>query len=322
MEFRYPESPMRHSRLIDAFVDDTSLGYTDASFMTLDTMINELTEMAQTWEKLLFYSGGALHLSKCSWHVMYWDWQQGRPRTRPISPDDTVLKLTTQGGTTETTIKRMPIETATCILGVHLSPMGNFSDHIIILKKKADDFAIRLRSPKLTPQEITTFHRTTYGPAMRYVLPAHAIDEEELAPIQSNVLAPMFQKLSYSSKLPTKIRHGPEELGGLALLDLRTELGISALKYMHNATYKELETGKLMQLNLKYSQIEAGILEPLLEHPCSIHLAFLTPTRITSIRQFLFNHNLKVSLTDTLQIQLRGKTIDASNPTHHNNRPT
>ena len=306
MEFRSPDSQMRHSRLIDAFVDDTSLGYTDAGFMTLDTMINKLTKMAQTWEKLLFYSGGALNLSKCSWHVMYWDWQQGRPRTRPISQDDANVKLTTQGGTTETPIKRMPLETANRILGVHLSPIGNFSEQIIILKKKADEFAIKLRSPKLTPQDITTFHRTTYGPAMCYVLPALAIDEEELAPIQSKILASMLQKLGYSSKLPTEIRHGPTELGGLALLDLRTELGISTLKYMRNAIYKESETGKLMILNLKYSQIEAGISEPLLEHP-AIHIPYLTPTWITSVRQFLFNHNLKVSLTDTIQIQLRGK---------------
>ena len=71
-----------------------------------------------------------------------------------------------------------------------------------------------------------TFHRTTYGPSMRYVIPALAIDEEELAPVQSNILASMLQKLGYSSKLPTATCHGPKELGGLDLLDLRTELGI------------------------------------------------------------------------------------------------
>jgi hypothetical protein len=92
----------------------------------------------------------------------------------------------------------------------------------------------------------------------------------------------------------------------LALLDLQTELGISTLQYMRNTIYKESETGKLMLLNFKYSQIEAGISEPLLEHP-SIHIPYLTPTWITSVRQFLFNHNLQASLTDTLQIQLRGE---------------
>ena len=44
--------------------------------------------------------------------------------------------------------------------------------------------------------------------------------------------------------------------GGLALLDLRTELGISTIKYMRDAIYKESETRKLMIMNAKYSQIE------------------------------------------------------------------
>jgi hypothetical protein len=39
----------------------------------------------------------------------------------------------------------------------------------------------------------------------------------------------------------------------------------------------------------KYHQIEAGISEPLLERP-DIHLPYITPTWLTSLRQFLFNH--------------------------------
>jgi len=56
-----------------------------------------------------------------------------------------------------------------------------------------------------------------YTPALKYVLPALAVDEEELAPIQSKILPVMLQKLG--RKLPTEIGHGPIELGGLALMD-------------------------------------------------------------------------------------------------------
>jgi hypothetical protein len=115
---------------------------------------------------------------------MYWDWQNGRPRTRPISITDETLQLTTQGGDIAVPIQRLPLNKASRILGVYLSPEGNFSDQITILKKKADEFSVSLRSPKPTPQDIKTFHRTTYEPAMRYVLPTLAIDEEALAPIQ------------------------------------------------------------------------------------------------------------------------------------------
>jgi hypothetical protein len=308
MQFQSPDSILWHSRLIDAFVDDTSHGFTDSGFMTLDTMINKLQIMAQTWEKLLFYSGGALNLSECSKHIMYWDWKQGRPQTHDVDMNDNSLHLTTQGNHTgvPTLINRVPLDKASRLLGVYLSPNGNFSSHFKVLQAKADTFSIRLHSPKLSPQDVLTFHRTMYTPAMKYVLPALAVDEEELAPIQSKILPVMLQKLGYSSKLPTEIRHGPIELGGLALMDLRTEMGISTIKYMRNAVYSGSETGKLIILNVKHSQIEAGIADNILENT-AVYLPYLTPTWITSVRQFIFQHELKISLTDTLTVHMSGR---------------
>lgn len=105
MQFESPDTVLRHSRLIDAFVDDTSLGYTDAGYLSLETLIAKLNNMAQTWENLLYYSGGALNLSKCSWYVLYWDWKSGRPHAREIAATDRKLELTTQGANTMTPIK-------------------------------------------------------------------------------------------------------------------------------------------------------------------------------------------------------------------------
>ena len=160
MNFQSPNSKTRHSQLIDAFVDDTSLGFTDPGIMTLDTMIAKLNKIDQTWEQLLFYSGGALNLKKCTWHVMYWDWKLGRPLLRPENTSDRILTLSTQGDISSTTpICRLPLTQASRILGVQLSPNGDFSKHLIVLKEKADSFAIRLRSPKLTPTEPCTLQR-------------------------------------------------------------------------------------------------------------------------------------------------------------------
>jgi hypothetical protein len=60
----------------------------------------------------------------------------------------------------------------------------------------------------------------------------------------------MLQKLGYSSKLPTEISYGPEELGGLGGVDTHTKLGISALKYMRDTILSHAEEGKLMILNV------------------------------------------------------------------------
>jgi hypothetical protein len=307
MTFASPDSLSTHTRLVDAFVDDTSLGFTDTGSLSLEDLTATLSTIAQTWENLLFYSGGSLNLQKCSWYAMYWAWKNCRPYLLPINPTDHDLQLSTQGNNdTSTTIRRWPLNKANRILGVYLSPDGDFTTQLQILKKKADAFAYTLRSPRLTPQDIITFHRTTYGPSMRYVLPALSVDEEELSMVQSKILSAILNKLGHTSKLPTEIRHGPIEMGGLALIDLRTEVGISQLKYMRDAIYSDSEAGKLIIMSLKYSQIEAGIAEPLLENP-QIHLQYLTPTWLLSIRQYLYQHNLTVSITDVLKAPLKGR---------------
>jgi hypothetical protein len=57
--FQSPDSPERHDRLLDAFIDNTSLWFTDhgpmtLETMTLETMIAKLNHIAQTWENILF----------------------------------------------------------------------------------------------------------------------------------------------------------------------------------------------------------------------------------------------------------------------------
>jgi hypothetical protein len=47
--FESPDSAIKHSRLVDAFVDDTSLGFTDPGYATLEMLVSKLTNIAQTW---------------------------------------------------------------------------------------------------------------------------------------------------------------------------------------------------------------------------------------------------------------------------------
>jgi ribonuclease HI len=116
-----------------------------------------------------------------------------------------------------------------------------------------------------------------------------------------------LQKLGASKTTPTVLRHGPSVFGGLNLVDLRTEVGISQIRFFRHAIYSGSEAGKLLLISLKYTQIEAGIAEPLLEQP-EVHVSYITPTWITSLRQFLYTHNITITLTDTLQIVFSGQS--------------
>ena len=116
------------------------------------------------------------------------------------------------------------------------------------------------------------------------------------------------------------IRHGPYELSGVNLPDLRTELAISNLKFLRQAIYNGTEAGKLILLSIKYTQLEAGIPFHILERP-DIHLPYITPTWITSVRQFQYQHNIKVNISETLRINYSGKhdqcIMDTANLKHY-----
>ena len=117
------------------------------------------------------------------------------------------------------------------MLGVLLNPLGDFGDHLRFLKNKPNSFASRLMSPRLLATDVRIFHQTTYIPSMRYGLAAVATDEETLGTVQSRVIQAILKKLHVQSTIPTSIRHGPAEFGGLELYDLRTESGIESVKF-------------------------------------------------------------------------------------------
>jgi hypothetical protein len=307
----------QHQRLVDAFVDDTSLGFTSDGHQTYDELVERLQNVAQTWEHLLHLSGGKLNLAKCSWYVMYWEWEKGRPRLREITPTDPTIRLQ-QGSNVSapTEIRRTRPDESTRMLGVYLNPLGDFGYHIDVLRKKADGYASRLISSRLNANDIRIFHRSIYVPAMRYSLATIAVDEEALAGVQHRIIKVMLQKMHVNGNLPTSIRHGPVEMGGLAIYDLRTEAGIEAIKFFRNSIYSDSEPGNLIRINLQYSQLESGMGVPLLEYP-NIPILYLTPTWVLSVRQFLSCHNMSITLTESYLPLPQSPTDDfIMQPTH------
>ncbi|KAI2512013.1 hypothetical protein MHU86_2301 [Fragilaria crotonensis] len=116
----------------------------------------------------------------------------------------------------------------------------------------------------------------------------------------------IVQKLGLSSKLPTAVRYGPLAMGGLDLLDLRTECGIEMIKYFRHEVFGGTKVGKLLLLQVQASQLESGMSHFLLEEP-SIHIPYLTPTLILSMRQFMSNHNISITLTNQYKVNLQGR---------------
>ena len=93
--------------------------------------------------------------------------------------------------------------------------VGRFAD----LSEMAQGFQLFQFHPNF--QIVTSF--------VTYPLPAIATNEEKFEAVQYKVLASLLRKMGAARhSTPVPIRHGPVKLlGGLNLLDIHTELGIS-----------------------------------------------------------------------------------------------
>jgi hypothetical protein len=147
VRFQAPDNPVTHSRLIDAFVDDTSISFTTDEGSDIATMVQKLEHIATTWNKLLHYSGGSLNLQKCAYHITMWEWCHGRPQLRQPQPQDPGVTIKSLDSTKVERIKYQSYGSASRILGVYIAPDGDYSHQIDILKQKADNYAIRLQLP-------------------------------------------------------------------------------------------------------------------------------------------------------------------------------
>ncbi|KAI2501344.1 hypothetical protein MHU86_13142 [Fragilaria crotonensis] len=150
ISFRSADGSIAHSRLVDAFVDDTALGFTDDGSRSFEELVTTLEQIAQTWEKVLHFSGGALNLSKCSWYAMVWDWRKGRPQLREILPTDKEVQLTQGSGSIPVTIKRQELNQSTRILGVHQTRWETSRIILSSQDKSRSTFKISKVSPTAT----------------------------------------------------------------------------------------------------------------------------------------------------------------------------
>jgi hypothetical protein len=93
-------------------------------------------------------------------HFLFGNGTKADLKSVPSENSDPMVSLTCGSNSTTTLIKQKPLYKGSKILGVWLAPNGNFAKHLKVTKKKADTFSVRIRSSRLTPNYIRTFHKT------------------------------------------------------------------------------------------------------------------------------------------------------------------
>jgi Reverse transcriptase (RNA-dependent DNA polymerase). len=286
-------SPLRdiHLKLAGfAYVDDTDL-------IQVGNRMRDAVQRMQTllvaWAALVQVTGGLLAPEKCWSYLVDFEYKKGKWTTSPRQNQYTLTIPTTSR--THHTLKQLPTNKGSNMLGVVMSPDGNNSDHILALRSKSQQWASHIRNMGSNVNEIWTALHRTIPFRLCYSLQAVSLGEKDCRYIMAPIHKEGLPRAGIPSTIPIEIRHGPIDKGGLGILDLYLYQGTSQIANLVSSVWAGTPTGKLLQIAIDDFFLEMG-LQSLTPRNLERGLKYATTTSwIRHVFGFMVEKNIWIS---------------------------
>ena len=276
------------------FVDDTKDQLNDfvaSPQPPMQELVKKMEQDAQCWHDLLWISGGALELKKCSYHAVEWFFnKKGFPIMTGGSPPYK-LELKKKDGTTHQ-IKGLSSYKNHKTLGHYKTPSGGSSAQYNAIEKKAIEHAAFLQGNALTAREVYIYYSGFYLPSITYPLAASALSKKDLLQLEKKPINAIVAKTGMCSKTHRAIIFGPKNLGGCAFRSLPVEQGCLQIKLLLTESRRQSDSGKLLWISLQWMQYSSGLGTPLLEGKETCE--YSESKWIQSIQTFLFENGIGI----------------------------
>ena len=180
----------------EAFVDDMTLWILMMTG-TLTALVLRMTNMAQTWEQLLWTSGGALNLKKCYWFLVSWKWTKtGKPKMQMIAEMHGFEIRLMEGSDQTKTVKitRKEVTQGQQTLGTRLCPSGLDKMELAHRMEQGKELRKRLMKAPINEEE-TRLGFWMFCQAIEYVLPMTCFTKAECKKIQGTYLPTFLAKM-------------------------------------------------------------------------------------------------------------------------------
>jgi hypothetical protein len=275
-------------------------------------IVADLQKDAQTWERLLFTSGGLLKLRKCLYYDMAWDFDtEGRASLRPKA-DIPPLKLTNGHDLNPKAIIQHDCTEAHRYLGLWNSPSLSMKAQLTALSGKATTYTQRLYKSGLDPSEVWLAYFACFLPAMTFTFAVASFTSAQLKSLQQSATRATLAKLGLNRNISRDIAFGSPLYGGLGLSNLVTEQGIAQLQLLMRHLRAGAPQGTLFLIDLSWWHLVAGFSTPLWENPAA-NIPYVERTWYTSLKDFLEQIHGRIHIPTTEFIhwqQLRENDAD------------
>jgi ribonuclease HI len=293
------------------YVDDGMPGVNDAhekAALPLAMLLDQAGKASQSWERLLFASGGALELTKCFAYILYWDLSNGTHRL--LSPDKIPNCISEAEGSFrgplsltygDTSAERHSLVTVSPwvgkrTLGVRLAPAGNWDDEFNFRRDQSRELAMLLAGSVLSKETARVGYLQMVCPKLEFPLSVTQFTQDQCDRISSPALRACMSKMGYNRNMPKEVVYGPVELFGVGLHDIFIEQGVKSVTMLVGHIRQDSDTGRMMRIELQWCQVQAGTSINLLEDP-QVPIDYIETCWIMSVRDFLSMYNLHLEFS-------------------------
>ena len=289
------------------FVDDTCC-YVNLFNRDQPPQPEELLELlkhdSQLWSDLLWKSGGALELPKCTYHYSHYKFAvDGTPflQSGQVGPP---VEVRTGDGNEVLTVPSSSVYKGYKTLGCYKSPSGAQMTQYEKLEQKCLRHARIVSTSALSRAETWTYYYSKYLPSVNYPLPVCHFPIKKLIQLEKKVLPAIFSGCGFNRNTSRNILFGPTWLNGAGYRPLSTEQGVGQLQFFVKHWNHRLEPGQLLRVAVAWAQINTGVGYSIFENVIS-SLPHFESKWLDSMRTFLrlIGGSLRLDVTFVPEIQ-------------------
>ncbi|KAI2493074.1 hypothetical protein MHU86_21458 [Fragilaria crotonensis] len=297
-QYRTPDNQRKMELGMIGYVDDSN-GQTNC-FDDIETtataleVLHKMQKNANIWSQLLSVSGGALELTKCSYHIVHWKFATSgapvlcndREQFGGVAVSDVIT------GESYELQYLAPYE-AHKTLDHYKEPSGIQTTQYRKLWEKSNALTSFLWSNHITREEAWIFYFSTYLPSVSYPLANSHFTESQLTKLQKRAMNILFAKCGFNRNTKREVLFGPLDLGGADFRRLYDQQGIGQIiTYLRHWRTRTL-VGDLLRMVLEWCNYVAVLSVSILENT-SCKLPHLESKWIASLRDYL--HSVGASI--------------------------
>ena len=239
-----------------AFVDDADTVQTADLDTPSGMVIAEAQRELDLWEQCIRATGGGIEGDKSDFVVVNYNWEGGKWKYEKMNPHNQLSVY--DGSRGRENLTQLRTDEARRTLGVWQAADGNEEEQTSRMTKKAKKWSRAAMRSSLCRADVIIGIKTSLYPSVTFGMMATTLDEQQCKNVFKPIREHTLPKAGYSRSLPSTILHGPEEYGGVGLMDIYTIQGIEHVKALIDEGGKDSPTGDLLTILATGHTLEIG----------------------------------------------------------------